>query len=302
MQPRLLVLAGLALPLTVASFVACGDSEEPSPFAATSTTSDSGGAPPSFEGVDGSTVTDGSIADNCASSAKLIYLTSAEGDLWSFDPGSVKYTKIGKFDCLQYPTHMTVDRSGNLWVVDVTATVFKASSADAKCTKVPTWTTPAPDAANYGNFALTFIGTSNTEVDNTLYTLDPTTLKKFDVPSGVTTTVGAVAAGTGDLTSNGDGTLYFLQTGNPPVLRNFDPATGAQISTATLGVPGGGNTGFAFWGGVFYVFQHTSGAAGNSDLYTYNASTKETKKVGTADLNVTGAAQSTCVPRTAPLN
>lgn len=300
---HLSLVAALAVGSTV-TLSACGASnDEPAAFGNEATSNDAGTSSSVFEESEGGL--EAALPDDCSDAAKLIYLTGDTGELWSFNPQDLSYKRIGAFDCLQYPTHMTVDRAGVAWVVDVTGQIFKASTTDAKCSPVPTWKPPTQpvDAGifgvNLGNFALSFAGTTGI-YDNTLYLLSPTLFQKFDVAAGTVTTISnsPSVSSTGDLTSNGDGTLYFLRNTRPPVIFNINPTTGAKISESPLNTPpgvGGANSGFAFWGGSFWAFE-------SSVLYRYDPGTKTTTMIGDAPFSVTGAGQSTCVPKIAPVN
>ena len=120
-------------------------------------------------------------------------------------------------------------------------------------------------------------------------------LSRFDIASGSLTSIGNVniSSTPGDMTSNGDGTLYFLQDVSSPTLFNLDPKNGNTINSAPISANGGGSQALAFWGGSFYAFE-------NSAIYQYDPGKKTTKPLGTAPLNVTGAGQSTCVPKVPP--
>src|SRR4051812_34187853 len=74
---------------------------------------------PSFGGADAGSSADADHADDCAESAKLVYVTGYGSKLWSFDPSGPTFKEVGTFSCLggQLPTHMTVDRKGTAWVV-----------------------------------------------------------------------------------------------------------------------------------------------------------------------------------------
>jgi hypothetical protein len=235
-------------------------------------------------------VDDAPTQDGCPPSATLVYVTGEGDKLYSFYPPTLQFTLIGKFDCLTGPTHMTVDRQGVAWVLAGGA-LYKASTKDATCTKVPSWT---PDFT-FADFSLTFVGVQDA-IDNTLYVLnDLRSLATFDVASGVLTPVNSVEPSftPGDMTSNGDGTLYFLQNTGSPVLWNVDPNTAATIGKSTLSANGGGSQALAFWGGRFYAFE-------NDTIYEFDPGTKTTQGLGSAPLSVTGAGQSTCVPKVPP--
>jgi hypothetical protein len=167
----------------------------------------------------------------------------------------------------------------------------KACTADASCTAVSTW---KPNIT-YNDFSLTFVGVSNA-VDNTLFVLSNSSkLSSFDIGSGALTTIGTVKPSPtlGDMTSNGDGTLFFLNDVSTPVLYNFSPTDASTVSSNQIMASGGGSQALAFWGGRFYAFE-------NSDINEYDPMMKTTKSIGTAPLQVTGAGQSTCVPKVPP--
>jgi hypothetical protein len=244
-----------------------------------------------FDGGKGDGATDATTdaGSECPLAATLVYVTGEDDDLWSFYPPTLKFTEIGKFNCLSFPTHMTVDRQGNAWVVSEAGNIYKASTKDATCTAVPTWT----PKVQFDDFALTFIGVSNT-VDPHLYIMSESKLGLFDVPAGTVTVIGAapVADALGDMTSNGDGTLYFLWDTDTPTLYEVDPTSAAVLKTTPLSpAVGGGDQALAYWGGEFYAFE-------NNVIWQYDPKTSAIGTPGSAPLSVTGAGQSTCVPKT----
>lgn len=239
---------------------------------------------------------DAGADDGCSEAAKLVYVTGPGSQLWSFYPPTLKFTLIGTMTCLDSPTHMTVDRKGSAWVVSG-GNVYKASTADASCAMVPTWT-PQPD---FPDFALTFLGTTNA-TDDTLYMLGSGSLAlggplgTFDVVSGAVTTVGQVPVQSprGDMTTQGDGKLYYLMDASPLTLYELAPSSGAILQSSPINASGGGDQALAFWGGSFYAFE-------NNVIYQYDVKAKTTTSRGNAPLSVTGAGQSTCVPKVPPL-
>ncbi|HWW54445.1 MAG TPA: hypothetical protein VNY84_11785, partial [Acidimicrobiales bacterium] len=148
------------------------------------------------------------------------------------------------------------------------------------------------------DFALTFIGTTN-QVDNSLYLMSDglpnSTLGLFNVATGSVSNIGAgpLPATHGDMTSNGDGSLYFLMDQSTPTLFDLDPTNGAVKSSANLATSGGGTQALAFWGGSFYAFE-------NNVINRYDPKMATTTMLGMAPLDVTGAGQSTCVPKVPP--
>ena len=219
-----------------------------------------------------------------------MYVTGQGDQLYSFYPPTQSFTLIGKFDCLTSPTHMTVDRQGNAWVV-AGGMLYKASTADASCVPVPSWKLNF----SFADFALTFIGVSNT-IDNTLYLMnDSANVASFDIASGTLTPIGSadIASAPGDMTSNGDGSLYFLRDVTSPTLHRLSPKDASTIGMWPITAVGGGSQALAFWGGSFWAFE-------NSQIFQYDPVAKTTTPKGNAPLQVTGAGQSTCVPLTAP--
>ena len=289
--PRLSLLVMLSLIATSA----CGSSNpsrgfEPNGDPSTLPGNDGSGGPgPSLGGADGGSTADAGN-DGCPPSATLVYVTGAGDQLYSFFPPTQSFKLIGKFSCLTSPTHMTVDRQGSAWVV-AGGRLYKASTADASCSAVSNWNVNFA----FTDFALTFIGVSNT-VDNTLYLMNGSAgVATFDIGSGKVSTVGSanIPSTLGDMTSNGDGTLYFLRDVDTPTLHQLSPKDASTIGSWPLAAKGGGSQALAFWGGSFYAFE-------NSAIFQYDPIKKTTTPVGTAPLQVTGAGQSTCVPKVAP--
>jgi hypothetical protein len=232
----------------------------------------------------------GDGSDGCSEAAMLVYVTGSGAELWSFYPPTLKFTDIGPLSCLDSPTHMTVDRQGSAWVVS-DGKIYKASTKDASCALVSNWT----PSIEFDDFALTFIGVSHTVVDDTLYMMGSSKLGKFDIATGAVTTIGPapVPDALGDMTSNGDGTLYFLWDTEMATLFNVNPANASVISHSPIGQAGGGDQALAFWGGSFYAFE-------NDIIYQYDPKKKTSKSLGMAPLSITGAGQSTCVPKVPP--
>jgi hypothetical protein len=286
-----IAIAALATVAVAAAAIACSSSDAPSGFldndAGTSFVTGDGGV--GNFGSDGSAAGDGGSNGECPASATLVYVTGIGDKLYSWDPQLQKFTLIGTFDCLNNPTHMTIDRLGNAWVVSA-GQLYKASTVDAKCSAVSNWSFDI----DYLDFSLSFVGNQNS--DKTLYLLNGDgKLSSFDTAAGALTGIGdvGIANAVGDMTSNGDGSLYFLHDVVDLKLYKFNPTTGATLSTAKINAVGGGNQALAFWGGRFYAFE-------NGEIFEYDPGAKTTKAVGMAPLQVTGAGQSTCVPKVPP--
>ena len=280
----------------VALVWACGGNG-PTHFGDDGGGSDSGGPadvttePPIF-GESGPPADTGPVADAgndcCPANAQYIYITGEGAELWSFWPPTFTFKLVGTLSCTTFPTHMTVDRNGTAWVVGDGGDVYQTSTLTAKCSALSTWT----PKTGFSDFALSFIGT--TCGDTSLYMLgqDSGELAKFDTVKSTFTKIGtpSVAGILGDMTTNGDGTLYFLN--DAPTLRLYEinPASAAVMKTYTIpNASGGGNQALAYFGGRFYAFE-------NDVVYEYDPVGNTTKNIGTAPISVTGAGQSTCVP------
>jgi hypothetical protein len=247
----------------------------------------------SLVGFEAGASLDASPDATCPTVATLVYLLAEGSALYSYFPPTQTFTRIGALSCLSSPTHMTVDRQGTAFIV-AGGRIYRASTQDASCSELTTW---KPDAAFY-DFSLTFIGTTNA-IDDTLYLMNASvTLVTFDVMTGVRTPVApaiTLPSSPGDMTSNGDGTLYLLRgdAGANPTLYRLDPKTATVISQDTLTAQGQSNQALAFWGGSFYAFE-------NDAVYQFDPMKKTTTLVATAPASVIGAGQSTCVPKYPP--
>jgi len=228
-------------------------------------------------------------ADNCCpANAQYIYITGEGAQLYSFWPPTFTFKLVGTLSCTTFPTHMTVDRNGTAWVVGDEGDVYKTSTLNAQCSALSTWT----PQNGFSDFALSFIGL--TCGDTSLYMLgqDNGELAKFDTATSTFTKIGtpSVAGILGDMTTNGDGTLYFLNDATTLHLYEINPASAAVMKTYTIpNASGGGDQALAYFGGRFYAFE-------DDVVYEYDPVANTTKNIGTAPISVTGAGQSTCVP------
>ena len=235
----------------------------------------------------GTTVVD-SGDDCCPANAQYIYITGEGAQLWSFWPPTFTFKLVGTLSCTTFPTHMTVDRTGTAWVVGDGGAVYKTSTLNATCSALSTWT----PQTGFDDFALSFVGL--TCADTSLYMLGQGNgkLAKFDTGASTFSLIGkpSVAGFLGDMTTNGDGTLYFLNDATTLHLYEINPSTASVMKTYTIpNASGGGDQALAYFGGRFYAFE-------NDVVYEYDPVANKTKNIGTAPISVTGAGQSTCVP------
>ena len=266
-------LAGLV------TFGACASSQNRGGFEA-----GDGGTPQGDGGVF-APPTDGPVVDQdgCSEAAKLVYVLSYEGDLYSFAPADKKFTKIGPLGCnlgaQQLPISMAVDRKGVAWVNIANAgaaggrsnTLYKVDTATAKCTQ-----TNMTSGYIGGMGFSTDQGTKDKE---TLFIFGQSgsgasavkTLDHVDFDNESIVTGPSVASGAGELTGTGDGRLYGFVLREPQVdpvsgkplidnllaITQLDKTTGKDSGEVVLkGVKFPHDPGFAFsfWGGDFYVY------------------------------------------------
>ncbi len=223
----------------------------------------------------------------CPANAQYIYITGQGAQLYRFWPPTFTFTLVGTLTCTTFPTHMTVDRNGTAWVVG-SGNIYKTSTLNATCTALSTWT----PQTGFDDFALSFVGL--TCDDPSLYMLGQSNgeLAGLDIVKGTFTPIGSptVAGFLGDMTTNGDGTLYFLNDALTLHLYEINPSNASVMKTYTIpNASGGGNQALGYFGGRFYAFE-------NDIVYEYDPVANTTKNLGTAPISVTGAGQSTCVP------
>jgi len=262
------------------SFVACSSSSDRSGFGTPNGSSSSGGG---GDGGFGATADGPTVDENgCSDAAKLVYVLSYEGDLYSFAPADKQFKKLGALDCgttdQQVPISMAVDRKGIAWVNIATATagggrsnsLYKVDVATVKCE--PT------------NIKSSFIGgmgfstDEGTKDQETLFVVGqsgsgqnaPRTLDHIDFANEKVVTGPTLKTTAGELTGTGDGRLYGFDLQQPmfdqngkPLLDNLlsivqlDKTTGNASNEVVLkGVKYPHDPGFAFsfWGGDFYVY------------------------------------------------
>ena len=311
-------VVALTLAFTVvATLGACSGTQRSSPFPETDDASvapvptdssgNNGGFVPS--GGDASTGTSG----GCSDEAKLVYVVSAENDLYSFKPDALAFTKIGKLGCsagAASPNSMAVDRQGTAWVNYSDGSLFKVSTKDASCTS----TSFAPGQSDFEKFGMAFSSNAAGSSEETLFVAglaDPlfggaSGLAKIDLTSMKLTPIGdysgALRGQGAELTGTGDAKLYGFYTTSPATLAEIEKASGATSGNKSLtGVSTGDAWAFSFWGGDFWFY--TANNLQESSVTRYKKATDGSisvvmPKVG--GFRIVGAGVSTCAPTTPP--
>jgi hypothetical protein len=254
---------------------------------------------------------EGGIRPGCAGQA-LVYVLSAQNDLYSFAPATKQFHKVGTINCAtpMQANSMAVDRAGNAYVNyvetggtgDTGGSIYRVSTQDASCTglvmNLPNglWRVGmafSADSASSASETLYVIAAAGTSLDG----LNVIDLVNKTAGAHIGSFTGALTQQTADLTGTGDGTLFGLFATTPLQLAQIDKATAATSSPHAFASAGAAPTQFAFsyWGGHFYLY--TSQGSG-STVTDYNPATGATDAAYVANVgfDIVGAGVSTCAP------
>ncbi len=248
---------------------------------------------------------DSPIPTDCPDAGStLVYVISAENDLYSFYPPTLGFTKIGKIACpstTSAPYSMAVDRKGTAFSVFSDGTLWQISTANAACK--PTSYVPSPQGTPFYNFGMGFVGTQTTD---TLYvcdanfnnvnslglaTIDTTSFKRDFIADFQPELPRC------ELTGTGDGRLFafcLLANGGSEIAE-IDPVT-AKITAVNQLKTGSPNDAFAyaFWGGFFWIFH---GPGGSTSVVQYDPQSFTETAVTSLNETIVGAGVSTCAPQ-----
>lgn len=302
--------AAAAAAFSLGLALACGSSSSSPQDGSSSGTASSSGFGTS------SSSSGGLIAQGCADGTTLVYVVSDAGDLYSFDPDSVAFTKKGAINCPGETTatvnSMAVDRTGIAWVNYSDGALFRVSITNAACAATAyvvgqggfhrVGMAFATDGAGSSVESL-YVGGGDTVGAPSggglgLAKIDTTTLKLLTLGNYSSPLTGRSA----ELTGTGEGKLYGFFDTNPASLAEIAPTTAATTNTASLSNVNTGNA-FAFsaWRGDFYFYTSQVGDRA-SKVQRYKPSTKVTETVlaNVGNFRIVGAGVSTCAPTSAP--
>jgi len=254
----------------------------------------------------------GGPGDDCTEAAKLIYVLTDTGLLYSFKPDDKLFTLVGPMSCptSMQPNSMAVDRTATAWVnyvepgivSDNAGVLFKVSTADASCDPAPAVTLPngyyrigmgfSTDGADTDDETLFVAGISG---GGGLAFIDQNSLLQPIGNFG-----GAFAGQNAELTGTGDGRLFGFFTSIPvevAELNKADAATLSNVPLATVEIPNA--WAFSFWGGDFYLY---TASLGNSRVNRYRPSdgSVDTSYMPDVGFRIVGAGVSTCAPLAPP--
>ncbi len=308
----LLVTCSLTCSLTC--LLACSSSSPSSGFGNQPAGSSGGfGSSSSSSGSLGSSSgSSGANADGCSEEAKLVYVVSAEYDLFSFEPDKLTFTKIGALSCPSggaTPNSMAIDRSGTAWVNYSDGALFKVSTKDASCTA----TSFQKGQSTFVKFGMAFASNAVGSQDETLFvsgiedsvlgdggkglaTIDLTTMKLTPISDYP----GDLAKMGAELTGTGDGRLYgFFTTFPDATLAKIEKSTAATSDARALdGVSTGNAWAFSFWGGDFWFYTSTGLEPSRVTRLSSKDGKVEVVKPDVGGFRIVGAGVSTCAPLT----
>jgi len=244
-------------------------------------------------------------ANECANGTELVYVIDQFNKrLSQFNPMTKTFNDLGSLTCAAQlgatPFSMSVDRTGNAWVLFSSGELFKVAISGLTCTKTA-WASPnslkvfgmgfSTDVAG-GDTESLYIGGGLTQTQTSF------TLARLD-----TTSMSATPIGTHpqlpEMTGTGNAELwgFFADTTSPRVVK-FDKTTGAAVTTYPQPTLAGTNTGYAFahWGGDFWVFLIKNNEPATT-VYQVDGMTGAIKSTTpTTGRTIVGAGVSTCAP------
>lgn len=254
--------------------------------------------------IDATKLLDADRTDCVDPNSTLVYLVTESHALFSFDPSSRVFRRIGSLACpgtTADPFSMAVDRKGVAYVLFSDGQLFRASTKTGSCV-----------SANYPvgqkNFATFGMGFASDQggPSETLYVAGDGRqnhakgLARIDVLTRILTPIGefAPAIDQAELTGTGDGHLYaFYTKATAPgsFIGDINKLNGHVSGEAPLPtVELGSAWAFAAWGGDFYTF--TAPNLGSSVTRVSIKDGSVTPWTTLDNERVVGAGVSTCAP------
>jgi hypothetical protein len=255
------------------------------------------------------------VRNDCPdAAATLIYVITTQNGLFSFNPPTGAFTRIGTIVCPapagSQPFSMAVDRKGVAYIVfDATTgagkgALYRVSTATAACIG----TAFVPNQLGFTTFGMGFASNVNGP-DETLFiasdsitsTTMPPTLGTIDVTTFKASRVAAFAPAieNAELTGTGDGRLFAFyrktSNGTGSAIGQIDKQTARVIAETPLPtVDQQNHWAFGFWGGDFYTFTGAQGAG--TTVTRLRPADASVTVVGSMPEDIVGAGVSTCAP------
>lgn len=238
-------------------------------------------------------------SDDCSEAAKLVYVLTLEGRLFSFHPPTLDFIQIGKLECPDVAPHatlfsMSVARDGTAYVLYGDGNLQLVSTADASCTS----SGYVPEQLGFVTFGMGFA--SEAAGSEALFAADyhAAGLARIDKRTLTMSFVGPLAlSGPPELSGTGDGRLFgFFRSGAH--VAEIDKTTAEILSDVPLSLQVGSAWAFAFWGGDFWLFTRPDTY---SEVHRYRPSTGTIELMTEAPaMVIVGAGVSTCAPLEPP--
>jgi hypothetical protein len=236
----------------------------------------------------------------------LIYVLTSQGDLYSFYPPTLGFTRIGAIACPSNstPFSMAVDRRGIAYSVFSSGDLFRIDTASAACQP-----TTFQAKALFQTFGMGFVANTG-DAGETLFIADAVVTNGKQASKGLgsidTKTYAATFVGPfsqtipgPELTGTSDGRLFAFYTNSTASgshIREVDKATGNVTNDYALkvGTPSDAYA-FAFWGGYFWVFTDAVVNAPTT-VTRFSPTDGSEANVTTFPEMIVGAGVSTCAP------
>ncbi len=261
----------------------------------------------------------GSTGDDCSEAAKLVYVLSAENDLYSFKPDQKEFTKIGQLSCPtnMAPNSMAVDRNATAYVNyvegggfgDTAGAVYKVSTTDASCEGAPLLSLPEDWFRMGMGFSTDGTGQTSESLFVTGTSFDGLSpgLGRIDLGANALQPIGQFTGSlngyNAELTGTGDGRLFGFFVTTPVQVAEINKANGAILTAAPLpGVETPSYWAFSFWGGDFYLYTAPSDPTRTTNVTRYRPSdgSIDTAYMTNIGFRIVGAGVSTCAPLEPP--
>jgi hypothetical protein len=238
--------------------------------------------------------------DNCAESAKVVYLVTEQSYLYAFDPresGLAAYRRIGMLSCetASTPQSMSVDRLGKAYVFYSSGHLYYVNTSTAECT--PTgYQHPVSPTKSFNQLGMGFTAETPDSDRQVLFIQSPDFgLATVDLQSLAVNKLNVLPSVVAELTGGPDAVLFGFQA-DTAELSQVDRTTYQTRSIHKFSLTGVGAFAFSRYAGVFYIFTAPSMSAMTTTTM-YDPQTN-TESVRDRDIGVTvvGAGQSICVP------
>jgi len=238
--------------------------------------------------------------DDCADSAKVVYLVTQENMLYSFDPtldGLSAYNRIGALTCetASTPQSMSVDREGMAYVFYSSGHLYLVSTTNAQCTPTSYQHPVSPSKSSY-QLGMGFTAETPGATGQVLYIQSPDFgLATVDLQTLAVSKRNVFPTTTAELTGGPDAVLFMFSSASAD-LSQVDRSTYQAQPVHRFNLQGISAFALSRYAGVFYVFTAGSTNAKTKTTAFDPQTNREFVRDPDIGFTVVGAGQSTCVP------